>query len=78
MVDTACAPEVGHLDDHSLADEDVLGLEVAVEDALDVHHDKRLHDLLEDPQYFLDGELFVLLLEVVEQVALLAVLHYDF
>ena len=77
VVDATSAAEVGHLDHHALGDEDVLGLEVAVEDALHVHDDEGLHDLLEDAQDFLHRQLLVLLLEVAQQVAVLAVLHDD-
>lgn len=78
LVDAASASEVCHLDDHAFSDEDVLRFKVAMEDALHVHHDEGLHDLLEDAQYFLRSELLILLLEVVEEVAVLAVLHDDF
>jgi hypothetical protein len=49
-----------------------------VNHSLDIHHDKGLNDLLEDPQNLLHGKLLVLLLKVVEQIAVLAVLHNDF
>jgi hypothetical protein len=49
-----------------------------VDHPLDIHHDECLNDLLEDPQNLLHGKLLVLLLEVVEQIAVLAVLHNDF
>lgn len=78
VVDAARAPEIGHLDDHALGDEYILGFEIAVEDALDVHDDEGLDDLLEDAEYLSNRQLFILLLEVVEQIALLAVLHDDF
>lgn len=49
VVDAPCASEICHLDDHPLPNQYVLRLKVTVEDSLDVHDDKRLHDLLEDP-----------------------------
>jgi hypothetical protein len=48
-----------------------------MKDALHVHHDESLDDLFEDAQYLLRGELLILLFEVIQQIAVLAVLHDD-
>lgn len=49
MVDTPRASKVSHLNDHPLPNQYVLRLEVAMENSLDVHNDKRLDYLLENP-----------------------------
>lgn len=46
------APKIGYLDDHSLADEYILWFEIAMEDSLDIHHNKGLYNLPEKANDF--------------------------
>ena len=77
VADAAGASEVGDLDDEAFGDEYVLGFEVPVEDALDVHWNEGLHDLLEYFENFPYRQAFFPLLVVVEQITLLTILHHD-
>lgn len=48
-----------------------------MEHTLDVHDDKCLYNLFEDPQNLLYTQLFIFLFEIVKQVSFFTVLHND-
>ena len=55
FIHTLRTPEIRYLDDHPFANEYIFWLKIAVEDSLDIHHYKCLHDLPEKPDDFRDG-----------------------
>ena len=78
MTDTSGTTEISDFNNHSFTDENILRFEVSMEHTFGSHHYEGLYNLFEYSKDFLNAQLLIFLFEVIEKVAFLAVLHYNF
>jgi len=75
-VDISCASEISNFNDWTFSDKNILWFQISVNNAFNVHYDKSLHYLLEDPENLIDRDI-LLLLVIIKEISFRAVLHYN-